>query len=84
MASAQMPQNGASLASVWPLTFKGGDLVVTLVMGVGVDPMALHKKTTFRANLEKYRMKCSTSVALGLDYGDPAKAFDCAIWVEGP
>jgi hypothetical protein len=66
------------------MTFKDGDLAVSLVMGDGANPMALHKQTTSRASLEKYRMKCSASVALGLDYSDPAKAYDCAIWMEGP
>jgi hypothetical protein len=66
------------------MTFKDGDLAVSLVMGDGANPMALHKQTIFRASLEKYRMKCSASVALGLDYGDPTKAYDCAIWMEGP
>jgi hypothetical protein len=38
----------------------------------------------FRASIEKYRLKASASVALGIDAADTTKPFDFAFSVEGP
>lgn len=66
------------------VTSKDGDVVVSLVGSPAASPTALHRQAVVRASMEKYRLKASASLALGLDLRDPSKPYDCAAWVEGP
>lgn len=66
------------------LTFNDGGIVVTVVAARGMAIHELSRHTAFRASIEKYRLKASTSVALGINADDTSKPFDFAFLVEGP
>ena len=66
------------------ITINDGDLVVSVVAALGLATNELRRHTAFRASIEKYRLKTSASVALGIDAADATKPFDFAFWVEGP
>ncbi len=66
------------------VTFNDGGLVVSIVAARGLATDELRRHTAFRASIEKYRLKASASVALGIDAADMTKPFDFAFWVEGP
>lgn len=65
------------------ITFNDSGLVVSIVAARGLATDQMRRHTAFRASLEKYRMKASASVALGIDAGDTAKPFAVAFWMEG-
>jgi hypothetical protein len=66
------------------VTINDGGLVVSVVAARGMATNELRRHTTFRASIEKYRLKATASVALGINADDSSKPFDFAFWVEGP
>jgi hypothetical protein len=66
------------------LTVNDGGVAVSIVAALGLTTNELRQQTAFRAGLEKYRLKASASVALGIDAADTTKPFAFAFWVEGP
>lgn len=66
------------------LTINDGELVVSVVSARGLSVHQLHRHTEFRAKIEKYRLRATASVALGINADDASKPFYCACWVEGP
>jgi hypothetical protein len=66
------------------VTINDGALVVSVVAARGMATNELRRHTAFRASIEKYRLKTTASVALGINADDTSKPFDFAFWVEGP
>ncbi|HAW19790.1 MAG TPA: hypothetical protein DCX14_06370 [Flavobacteriales bacterium] len=65
------------------VTFKDGNLTVSILVTRGATPNELQKQTVFRASLEKYRHRTNASVAIGIDAGNSNRPFDYAMWEEG-
>lgn len=66
------------------VVFQDGDTVISIVASLDLPPSKLRDGTAFRAFLEKYRRKALKSIGIGIMVADTSKAFDCAIWIEGP
>jgi hypothetical protein len=66
------------------VTFQENDLVVTLMACHSMSTNEINKNVSRRAQIEKYRFKTTTSLALGIDASDVMKPFEYACWVEGP
>lgn len=65
------------------VTFKDGDLTVSILVTRGANPVDLQKQTLLRGTVEKYRHRTNASVAIGIDAGNPTRPFDYALWEEG-
>jgi hypothetical protein len=66
------------------VTFQENDLVVTLMVCHSMSANQINKNVSHRAQIEKYRFKATTSLALGIDASDVMKPFEYACWMEGP
>lgn len=66
------------------VTFKDGELVVSVIAGRGCSAEELHRQTASRVILEKYRLRGSASLAFGIELLDSSQPFAFAIWIEGP
>lgn len=76
-------------AKLTPRTFrrivhKENGTVISVTASMDVASQQLRERTAFRAMLEKYRLKATKSIGIGIFLPDTSKAFDCATWVEGP
>ena len=66
------------------MTINDDGLVVSVLAARGLPNNELRRHTAFRGSIEKYRLKTTASVSLGIDAGDITKPFDFAFWIEGP
>jgi hypothetical protein len=60
------------------------DIVISLVASLDLPPQVLRDSTLMRTQIEKYRQKVLKSIGIGIMVKDTSRAFDCAIWLEGP
>jgi hypothetical protein len=66
------------------ITINDDGLVVSVLAARGLPTNDLRRHTAFRGSIEKFRLKTTASVSLGIDAGDITKPFDFAFWIEGP
>lgn len=66
------------------VTINDGTVACSIVAARGLTADELRRHTAYRATIEKYRLKTTASIALGINADDTSKPFDCAVWLEGP
>lgn len=80
----ELRKQAVSGGRIGRVTFKEGDLVVSVIGGEGIPIMGLRRQTASRCALEKHRLRAGQSLAMGVRVEDRDKPFDCACWLEGP